>query len=216
MGEKKMKNQLTLLADKFGCDKGSIKHNYTKQYHKYFKELQNQTFRMLEIGLGQGASAKMWLEYFPKVTLYCTDIFEELPEDKLLLKYTEENRFKYFTAEQSSKEQTVGIIDGRKKFKIIVDDGSHVPEDQQFSLGYLFPLLSKGGLYVIEDLNYKRNPNPKFPVPAEKTREVLRRYKDHGIFNSNVLTEDQISYINNNIAKIAIINNSKISFITKR
>ena len=211
-----MINQLTILADKFGCDKGSIKHNYTKQYNKYFKDLQNQKFRMLEIGYGQGASAKMWLEFFPKVTLYCTDIIEELSEDPLILKYIKENRFKYFMADQSSQEETTRLIDKRKKFKIIIDDGSHKAEDQQFSLGYLFPFLSKGGLYVIEDLNCKRNPNPKFPIPAEKTREALRRYKDHGIFTSTVLTENQISYINNHIENIAIINNSKISFIRKR
>src|SRR6185503_20962416 len=38
-------------------------------------------------------------------------------------------------------------------FDLIVDDGGHTMEQQQVSLGFLFPQLRPGGLYVIEDLH---------------------------------------------------------------
>jgi hypothetical protein len=40
----------------------------------------------------------------------------------------------------------IGVID------IIVDDGSHVNEHIIKTFNHLFPLLKKGGIYVIEDL----------------------------------------------------------------
>ncbi len=36
---------------------------------------------------------------------------------------------------------------------IVLDDGSHVASHQRTSFSTLFPLLSEGGLYIIEDMH---------------------------------------------------------------
>ena len=42
---------------------------------------------------------------------------------------------------------------GHEKFDVIIDDGSHVPWHQIFTLEFLFDeLLSEGGVYIIEDV----------------------------------------------------------------
>jgi hypothetical protein len=38
-------------------------------------------------------------------------------------------------------------------FEIILDDGGHKMHEQQLALGYLFPLVSEGGYFVIEDIH---------------------------------------------------------------
>ena len=202
-----MKNELTILADKYGCDKGSIKHNYTKIYNDYFYHMRNDEFKMLEIGFGEGASVNMWLDYFKNITLYCVDIAKKFSKDR--------KNLKFINADQSSVEQMSKMFEkDTKNFKIIIDDGSHKAEDEMCSFGYLFPHLSSGGLYVIEDLNCKRTPNKKFGVIEKKVIKILKGYKKVNIFDSKILTKEQINYTTNNIEEVKIYKD-KIAFIRK-
>jgi len=212
MGNKEI-DELTILADKYECDKGSLKHNYTKIYNDYFKQIKNRKFNILEIGFGTGASVKMWLDYFNKAILYCIDIRKNLPDEELLNKYVNNGRLKFISADQSSLEPVIKLIKN-KKFRIIIDDGSHITEDQQYSIGRLFPYLSESGLYIIEDLNCKRGHNKKFKIETVKMIKILKKYNKTNIFYSKILPKNQLEYINNNIGKVDIYND-KISFIRK-
>ena len=194
-----MRDRLTPLANKYGCDKGSIKHNYTKIYDRYFRSMRNEKFEMLEIGFGKGASIKMWADYFSAAIIYCADISKNLPQNK--------GRLKFFTADQSSEKQMLEAI-GDRQFKIIIDDGSHVAEDQQRTFGFLFPHLVDGGWYIIEDLKCKR------AHKTERTAGILKKCNKPGSFYSEVLAEDRLIYINNHINKVKVYNG--IAFIKKR
>lgn len=209
------KNYLTQLADKHKTDKGSIKHNYTEIYEVYFSKFKNEKFNMLEIGYCAGASCKMWLEYFPNVTLYSVDIFDKPPMDKTIEQYIECGKLIYKKADQSTKELETFIKSLDVSFKVMIDDGSHVSEDQQFSFGYLFKFVEDGGLYIIEDLNCKRNPSSKFKVQAEKrTVDFLKDYNVTDEFKSLVLPKTRCAYLNKNVFKVEVYLD-KISFITK-
>lgn len=208
-----MKDGLTVLADKYKCDKGSMKHLYTEIYHKYLHFMRNDKFNMLEIGFGEGASAKMWVEYFPNAVIYCADIREELPQDELLSKYVDEGRFKFFSADQSNVEQMSKVVE-EGPFRIIIDDGSHVTEDMQCSFGQLFPHLLSGELYIIEDMNCKRGHNPRFRAETVKMVEILKRYEYNGVFDSEILTDAQLVYLNAYIKSVDMYSD-KIVFIRK-
>ena len=104
-----MRNILTYLARKYKCDKGR-KHNYTEIYHNYFCDMRNKRFKMLEIGFGEGHSIRMWAEYFYNAIIYCIDVLEDLPEDNLLKKYVYEDRFRFFSINQSSTKQLSKIL----------------------------------------------------------------------------------------------------------
>ncbi|MGQ0675981.1 MAG: hypothetical protein ACT4N4_07855 [Rhodospirillales bacterium] len=43
------------------------------------------------------------------------------------------------------------LVDNHGPFDIVVDDGSHRPDDMLASFGFLFPRMSERGIYVIED-----------------------------------------------------------------
>ncbi len=204
---KKQLDDLTLLADKYKCDKGSIKHNYTKIYNKYFSSFKNEKFKLLEIGFGKGASIKMWLDYFPNNDLYSVDI-RKFPEEFLSI-----NRLKCFIANQVCEKQMYKVYNNTK-FKIIIDDGSHVSEDEIYSLGYLFSHLSSGGFYIVEDLNCKRSHNKKFKVEERKFIDIIKEFKNTNILKSEILNKDQIEYITKNIDKVEIYKD-KIAFIQK-
>jgi len=205
---------LTKISNKFGCDKSDKNHKYTIRYHNYFEKDRYKKFNLLELGYGQGKSVKMWLEYFTKANLVVVDIMKELPKDPLIEKYLNCKRFKFISADQIDMSKVMKIFDIYKEFYIIIDDASHIEEDQQFTFGHLFQFVIPNGWYIIEDLKCKRSHNKKFKVEADKTLQVLETYLRTNTFNSKVLTSKENLYLNEQIESVKIYD--KIAFIKKR
>ena len=144
--------QLCDLAVKYDSDKGPQGHSYSVIYDALF---QNRNIRKaLEIGLninvasGSGYSApslRMWADYWPQAEIWGLDKDE--------VKLVNEGRIHSALCDQSKKdslEAVVPIIGS--KFDLIIDDGSHEPQDQILTAQILMPLLNTGGLYIIEDM----------------------------------------------------------------
>lgn len=138
--------KLNDIGLKYDADKSSRFHNYLDFYEKH---LPDRLFkgRLLEIGVMDGASMKMWREYYPDAEIIGIDIFDKthlynddwgVPQSVQLLQING-------TVEHPLRE--LG------KFDIILDDGSHFMHDQQrtFELLY-YKQLNKGGVYILEDL----------------------------------------------------------------
>jgi len=153
-------------------DKGST-HNYLGSYNRLFTPYRNKKINILEIGVFEGQSLKMWKEYFPNANIYGIDI-----------KNIKQNEDRITTAfcDQSKAEELDKVFEG-KTFDIIIDDGSHRIEHQLISLKALWKRLNKNGLYVIEDI---QNPETDVPRLAEvrnperviDTRKTKSRYDD--------------------------------------
>ena len=136
------KMSLSEMANNLGCDK-YLSHNYTGWYELFFERYKCDNFSLLEIGFGDGRSYKLWDQYFTNAKLYGIDIEQEYVT----------NRGKVFKADQNDLEQVKLVTNGIKNCKIIIDDGSHVPEHQLKCFYYLFEnLLEYNGVYVIEDI----------------------------------------------------------------
>lgn len=153
--------ELCELAVKYGSDKVpvGIGHNYTPAYHELFKNMRGIK-KILEIGIGfpawmphvpnykTGASLFMWRDYFPEAQIYAADIMS--------FALVNEDRIRSFQCDQSKEEdlrklaQQIG-----DEFDLIIDDGSHVTDHQLLTFKMLNPLLSKDGLYIIEDVSDK-------------------------------------------------------------
>jgi hypothetical protein len=162
-----MMASLTELSNRFGSDKGTVGpgpgfagHNYTPVYEAYLGGYRDRALSLVEIGLGVtgdrweakivqgrntgGASVKMWREYFPRAQIYGLDVNE--------CAYLDDERTRTFVADQGNLEDLAGFVEAVPSFDVVIDDGSHRPDHQQISLDFLFPHLSPGGLYFIEDL----------------------------------------------------------------
>lgn len=148
------------LARKHKTDKGGfhltygnhpteICHNYTPVYYELFAGREQEVRRVLEIGINQGCSQRMWAEHFPKADIVGIDI------DVNYL-FTE-GRIRSYLADQGSHESLMAAIDracmNDGNFDLIVDDGSHEVYHQIASMKSLLPLIADDGFYVIEDLN---------------------------------------------------------------
>jgi len=112
--------------------------------------------RILEIGVQDGNSLRLWETMFPDHVIIVgvvygksgsvrVDAFKTKISDKIVLYHGDQSDEKFLRHLQED------LFD--LKFDIIIDDGSHIPWHQIFTLERLFgDLLMEGGIYVIEDV----------------------------------------------------------------
>jgi len=146
-------NDLDDLAIQFGTDKATqpvgplAPKGYTVPYSRYLSRLRDQPLRLLEIGIARGASLKMWEKYFPNAYIYGIDI------NPACRQYQTE-RTRVFIGSQTDREFLRQVSEAiGASLDVVIDDGGHRMEQHWISLTTLFPYLSSGGLYAIEDLH---------------------------------------------------------------
>lgn len=130
-----MEVSLNDLAIKHGSDKAQ--HNYLQFYEQH---LPKQPKKLLEIGVKQGASIKIWKEWFPDTIIHGLDLFEEFPiPDIPDVVFHKGNQMDWQLLEQLRKED----------YDVIIDDGGHLSRAQMITFFGLF----NGKQYYIEDLH---------------------------------------------------------------
>jgi SAM-dependent methyltransferase len=145
--------ELDELARQYKTDKCSeavtplSPKGYARQYSYYLSHLRHEPIRLLEIGIGQGASLKMWEAYFTQAEIVGIDIGEDC-------RRFESERAKVFIGDQGDRLFLRSVLDkAGGPFDVIIDDGSHLMHHHRIAFDELFPALRPGGVYVIEDLH---------------------------------------------------------------
>lgn len=136
------------LCLKHGTDKVIGRHqfhDYDLRYPIYFESIRTNPVKLLEIGVQDGCSIRMWEDYFPNACITGIDIDPKCAN-------LDFDRSKIFIGKQEDTDFLLGVSSRRGPFDIIIDDGGHICWEQQQTFKTLFPLLSDGGIYVIEDL----------------------------------------------------------------
>jgi hypothetical protein len=143
---------LTKIGMYYGTDKAEG-HWYTPHYHRRFEELRAEPITLLEIGVGGyddpdkgGESLRMWRHYFTSsdAKIYGIDIH---PKAMDLGPGVET-----FTVDASNPGQLRELGEKYGPFDIVIDDGSHIPNDVMQAWVVLWDYLKSPGWYVIEDL----------------------------------------------------------------
>lgn len=191
-------DKLTELGLKYGTDKASY-HEFTPFYHSFFEERIEQTKWVMEIGVLNNSSLRMWEDYFPNATIVGVDNQEKFQY--------EEDRVKIFLADQGDNEQLLNVIKGTTtSYDIIIDDGSHLIDHQMTTLGFLFPYVKDGGIFVLEDLHtshfdlYPDWDKPGIEITALQAIESLR----DGNFNAQYLEQYQKDYLVETVESVHI------------
>ena len=101
--------------------------------------------RFLEIGVDRGGSLELWRDYFgPDAVIFGIDI-----NPKSLIPDREDLEVRI--GSQDDPAFLARVVAEMGGVDVVLDDGSHVAAHQRASFDALFPLLSDGGLYVVED-----------------------------------------------------------------
>ncbi len=138
-------NKLDKLAKKYDADKWG-KHHYTPFYYKLLKDRQKSLKKVLEVGVAEGASLRMWRDFFPNAQIYGADIAPKRVTEIY-------SRTSIIECDQSVERDLSDLIkETGSDIDLFIDDGSHVPDHQVFTCLTLMPLLDKGVIYIIEDV----------------------------------------------------------------
>jgi hypothetical protein len=141
-----MSKTLDEIAIKYGTDKSSLNHNYTKLYDGLLSGIRHLPIKLLEIGVENGCSVKMWEEYFPNGEIYGVDVTETCSQYAT-------DRIKIFIGNQCDGEFLESIVaEAGGSFDVIIDDGGHWMHQQIGTLNILWPHVKRKGLYIVEDL----------------------------------------------------------------
>jgi hypothetical protein len=135
---------LDKLAKLNGTDKSSEIHNYCVKYEKYLPFDRYDRLTLLEIGVLNGESLRMWRDYFYRSYIIGIDINPDC-------KKHEEQKISIEIGSQIDDQFLESVCDKYGWFDLIIDDGSHVNNHVTHSFEKLFPRVKPGGVYVIED-----------------------------------------------------------------
>ena len=122
-------------------------HHYIPIYDRYFQSYRGKNIRFLELGVSKGGSLSMWRKYFG--------------EDAIIFGIDIEDNCKVFNGidgevrigSQDDKKFLLDVLGEMGGVDVVLDDGSHKMKHIKKSLSILFPQLSEGGIYMIEDLH---------------------------------------------------------------
>lgn len=186
--------ELTRLADKYNTDKGSSTHKYADVYEYFLLSMRNQARKILEIGVAGGASLFMWRDFFPNAMIHGIDIVDSSRLNS--------DRIKTFIADQGYRSQLGQFIATRGSgFDLILDDGDHSMEQQQVSLGFLFPHVKPGGYYILEDVHTSIM-YPRFEIDEDRkntTLLMIENFVRTGKISSKHMTPAEARYVSDRV-----------------
>jgi len=152
-----MLESLANLAIKYKTDK-EISHIHHGEGHKYcnfydlhLSSIRSNNLKIFEIGIFDGASLRMWKEYFYNSEIYGVDI---LKESQCVL--INEERIRSFKLDAGNIDSLTSFANEYGPFDIVIDDGSHFTNHQWISWD-IFSDNCK--VFIWEDLHTSRMPH---------------------------------------------------------
>lgn len=152
-------NLLEILNSKnYKTDKHTV-HRYIQEfYEKEFSKYKNKPIRLLEIGVLEGWSLRLWRDYFTKGEIVGIDIFQRvnflnvqkvIKDQNIQLEVVDS----FNQGEKEVSERNLFIDkNSRQGFDIIIDDALHSEHAQYTTFNNFKSLVNPGGIYIIEDI----------------------------------------------------------------
>jgi len=152
--------KLCKLGNKYQTNKSSInidghRSGYTSFFTLLFSSLRDKKINIAEIGIEKNGSIKLWREYFKKASIYGFEY------DKKKIKIAKSENLKktnFYEINVHDKNSIFSAFSKTKvKFDIIIDDSTHLFDDQIRVIENSFKFLKTNGIMIIEDIYRLRN-----------------------------------------------------------
>lgn len=135
-------------------------HDYIRIYDRILLPYKNTTNNVLEIGIYQGHSTQMFAKYFTKAeNVYGMDIAD------MQTIYVNDPRIK-IVINDATKAENLNFL---SNLDVVIDDASHMLDDQINTLKLLWPRLNTNAIYIIEDFQ-----KPRIAVESFKNDPFLK------------------------------------------
>jgi len=188
-------------------------HGYSKFYQEIFYPIKNEVLNIMEIGSFYGNASAALFFYFKNSKIYGADINPDM------FRYKADRIESLYVNSSSLSSIKNELINKNIKFDIIIEDASHMLKDQIISLFYLFPILNKGGYFIIEELDFpETREDMRVNHQAPDLKTILISVLEKKDFNSQYIDENTKKYFLKNIEYIKINkgNMNEIAIIKKK
>jgi hypothetical protein len=177
-----------------GTDKASHGHNYLTRYADVLASWCNKPVTLVEIGVWEGASLEMWAQWFTHKDARIIGVDVDLSRinralsDRVLLKQGDANddAFLHNIASHIVSES----LTNERTLCAVIDDGSHQVAHHKSAFDALWPLLTSGGVYIIEDLHTywweRANPVNAFAWLSEMAASTVGRGLQRWEYESDI------------------------------
>jgi hypothetical protein len=156
------------LVDNSRTDKNTI-HSYLDLYEKLLFSKKETAKNILEIGIFDGGSIKLWHDYFQNATIYGLDV-KKISETWDGIKNNKRIQLGSFDAynEKFFKSQ---LLNKNIKFDMMLDDGPHTLESMKRFIKLYSQVMTNDGILIIEDI-------PKWEWIEILTNETPKNLKE--------------------------------------
>lgn len=122
-------------------------HDYIKGYYNEAFADTSKPINLLEIGINEGDSLRLWAEHFgPDSKIYGFDT----NADTIISSLIDKSNI-YFQVKDAYADETIAEFKD-EYFDIIIDDGPHTLQSQIDCIVKWWPKLAVGGKMIIEDI----------------------------------------------------------------
>lgn len=146
---------MTLYGDYLRDDHRRIHkwYQYFPAYEAHFERFRNRHTTVFEIGVGEGGSLDQWRAYFgPFANIVGIEIYprcKQLEGDQIHIRIGNQTDLGFLGR----------VIEEFGAPDIVIDDGSHLQHHINTTFDFLYPLVAKNGVYLVEDLHAAYWPN---------------------------------------------------------
>ena len=141
---------LEQLADNSRTDKNT-NHSYLPLYQELLKRKKETAKNVLEVGIDEGGSIKLWSDFFTNATTYGIDIRSI---DNVWDELKNKNNIKLYTSYDAYDENTfkLNFLCKGIKFDFLLDDGPHTLESMIKFIKLYSQIMTDDGILIIEDV----------------------------------------------------------------
>ena len=139
---------LQTIIDNNRTDKNTC-HSYLPLYDSLLSRLKDTATNVLEIGICQGGSIKMWADFFTNATVYGLDI---MPIEHVWDGIKNNDRILLQTSVDAYDSNFFNKTLSSKKFDFVLDDGPHTLESMMTFVKSYSTLLTDNGILILEDV----------------------------------------------------------------
>ena len=138
---------LIQLVNNEKTDKNTV-HSYLSLYESLLKNKRNTCRNVIEVGIKDGGSIKLWHDYFPNANIYGCDIQDETT---IWDQIKNNDRIKLFPSTNAYDSLFVNQIKDIQ-FDFALDDGPHTLDTMIQFINLYLPLMKEDGILIIEDV----------------------------------------------------------------
>lgn len=176
-------SELCKIGQKYDTDKSSQRNNvnnirhchpYTLFYDGLFKNRRSDRLKIAELGILDGASLLMWREYFSNSEIYGFEYNNNLINN--FKNNFNTDRITLSNIDVTNKESILNSFNNLNEcYDIIIDDTTHMFEDQIRIIENTYKFLKPGGIMIIEDIFKSYNENDYI----NKLNHILCHFQDY-------------------------------------